>query len=86
VRQITGYVQHVGDTVRLTVVPDEGEAQVICGLLRSEGIACFSRVSNIAAQGFLSHGGWHEVLVNEEDLSRARQLLDSAKVETGSSE
>jgi Putative prokaryotic signal transducing protein len=66
-------------TVRLKTAADETEAEVLCGLLRSEGIRCFHRAvdynAHLATPG---PGGWREVLVNEEDLPRARELLDSA--------
>jgi hypothetical protein len=61
-------------TVRLKIAVDETEAEVVCGLLRSEGIRCFHRptdlTAHVAIQGPV---GWREVLVNEEDLVRARE-------------
>ncbi|HKI22360.1 MAG TPA: DUF2007 domain-containing protein [Gaiellaceae bacterium] len=68
----------MGETVRLTVVPDEGEAEALCGLLRSEGIECFYRDTDVSAAGIFggsTFGGWREVLVGEDDLERARKLL-----------
>jgi Putative prokaryotic signal transducing protein len=60
--------------VRLTVVPSQGEADVICGLLRVNGIPCEHReAGNIEMLG----GLWHEVLVPEERLAEARELLAS---------
>jgi Putative prokaryotic signal transducing protein len=64
--------------VRLTVVPDEGAAEALCGLLRSEGIDCFYRDTDVAAAGTFggtTFGGWREILVAEDDLERARELL-----------
>jgi Putative prokaryotic signal transducing protein len=65
-------------TVRLKIAVDETEAEVVCGLLRSEGIRCFHRptdlTAHVAIQGPV---GWREVLVNEEDLLRARELVDA---------
>jgi hypothetical protein len=65
--------------VRLTVVATQGEADVICSLLRTEGIACADRASDAlgveAGGGF---GGWREVLVEEADLERARALIANA--------
>jgi Putative prokaryotic signal transducing protein len=67
-------------TVRLTIAGDESGAEVICGLLRAEGIPCFYRVTNVGAETiFLGPGGWQEVLVNEEDLRRARELLEAVE-------
>jgi Putative prokaryotic signal transducing protein len=68
----------VGETVRLTVVPDEGAAEALCGLLRSEGIDCFYRETDVSAAATLggtTFRGWREVLVAEDDLERARELL-----------
>jgi len=66
-------------TVRLKIAVDETEAEVVCGLLRSEGIRCFHRATDLTAHTRLSGpGGWREILVNEVDLPRARELVDSA--------
>ena len=68
----------MGETVRLTVVPDEGAAEALVGLLRSEGIECFYRDTDVSAAGIFggsTFGGWREVLVDEDDLERARTLL-----------
>jgi hypothetical protein len=60
--------------VRLTVVPSLAEADVICGLLRVNGIPCNHReADNIEMLG----GLWHEVLVPEDRLAEARELLES---------
>lgn len=63
----------MGEPVRLTIVRDAGEAEVLCGLLRTEGIPCIYRVTDQSAE--LQYGAWREVLVNEADLTRARELL-----------
>lgn len=68
----------MGDPVRLTVVPDEGAAEALVGLLRSEGIESFYRDTDVSAAGIFGgsmFGGWREVLVAEDDLERARELL-----------
>ena len=66
------------DPVVLTVVHDEAEAEIICGLLRTNGIECSYRKTDLAAGsstiGFAS-GGPIELLVNEKDLVAARELL-----------
>jgi hypothetical protein len=66
--------------VKLTVVRDELEAEALCGLLRTNGIACFYRKSNVAGAIGAESGGFAiagptEVLVSERDLDDARELL-----------
>jgi len=64
--------------VRLTVVGDELEAEMLCGLLRANGIACMSRRTNLAAgmaDASSAIGGPREILVEEEQLEEARTLL-----------
>ena len=64
--------------VRLTVVSTQGEAEVICGMLRAAGIKCGERATDVSAlPGMLvSGGGWREILVSESDLDEAQKLLD----------
>jgi len=65
-------------TVTLTVVHDGLEAEQLCGLLQVNGIPCFSRRTAMgqgAVDGSSSMGGLTEVLVNDGDLERARELL-----------
>ena len=54
-------------------MPSEGEADVICGLLRVNGIPCGHRETDFIAAG--ARAGWHEILVPEERLPEARELL-----------
>ena len=64
--------------VTLTVVHDEAEAEMVCGLLRSNGIECSYRKTDVAAgawTGGFARGGPIEILVNEADLVAARGLL-----------
>jgi hypothetical protein len=59
----------VGEAVRLTVVPDEGAAEALCGLLRSEGIDCFYRDTDVSAAGIF----WgHELRRLARDPRRRR--------------
>jgi hypothetical protein len=70
----------VDDAVRVTTVPGEPEAEVLCGLLRSEGIECAHRLTaepDSAFEGFGGEGGEREILVHQDDLERARELLAS---------
>src|SRR3954471_15134941 len=62
--------------VRLTVVRDDMEAEALCGLLRTNGIACFHRKSDVAGAIFAESGGFTiagptEVLVNKLDVDAA---------------
>ena len=61
--------------VRLTVVPDESAADILCGLLRTEGIVCSYRYTEVGFEGGYS---FEEVLVHDADLERARELLGAA--------
>jgi hypothetical protein len=66
--------------VVLTVVPGETEAELVCGLLRSAGIKCGYRDTEAIdspIEDFIASGP-REVLVKEEDLETARQLLQDA--------
>jgi hypothetical protein len=65
--------------VTLTIVGDEVEAEALCGLLRTNGIACSFRRTNMSAvigtYGGGPIGGPTEVLVDDKDLEAARELL-----------
>ena len=66
--------------VRLTIVPDEMTAEMLCGRLRAGGIKCGYRKTDVAAGsgtygGGFSMAGPTEVLVDERDLDEARKLL-----------
>ena len=66
----------MGEPVRLTMVPNEGEAEILCGLLRVEGIRCAHRITDLAHdEAGQAFGGWREVLVAEADYARALELL-----------
>ena len=66
------------DAVRLTKVPGEPEAELLCSHLRSNGFECAFRPSeeaDSAFEGFGGLGGMYEVLVHQNDLERALELL-----------
>ncbi len=66
------------DAVRLTKVPGEPEAEMLCNHLRNNGFECAFRPSDeadSAFEGFGGLGGEYEVLVHEKDLERALELL-----------
>lgn len=65
------------DTAVLTVVSGESEAEVVCGLLRSEGIECAYRDTEAidsSLEDFISAGS-REILVHQSDLETAKELL-----------
>ena len=64
--------------VTLTVVPNQLEAEMLCGELRANGIECTFEVTNPAAavgQFGVGQAGPSAVLVEEERLDEARKLL-----------
>jgi hypothetical protein len=64
--------------VTLTVVANQLEAEMLCGELRANGIACWFEVTNPgAAIGMYGVGqaGATAVLVDETQLEEARKLL-----------
>jgi len=65
------------DAVTLTVVGDEIEAEALCGLLRTHGIACTYRRTNFSAGASDGFGITDptEVLVHAHDVAQARKLL-----------
>ena len=74
-----------GDTVVLTVVSGEPEAEVVCGLLRSAGIECGYRDTDAidsSLEDFIAAGP-REILVREADLEAAKELLAASQGSTG---
>jgi hypothetical protein len=70
----------VGDEqiVRLTVVSNEIEAEVIRSLLRTEGIESMQDKTDLGAGATdaVGSGGPREILVRAEDLETARALIE----------
>jgi Putative prokaryotic signal transducing protein len=67
--------------VVLTVVSGEQEADIVCGLLQSNGIDCAYRDTEAIDSPLedFTAAGAREILVRESDLEAARELLpDSA--------
>jgi hypothetical protein len=65
------------DAVVVKVVSGTSEAEIVCGLLRSQGIECGYRDSEAIdspLEDFIAAGA-QEVLVNASDLEAARELL-----------
>jgi hypothetical protein len=65
------------DLVRLTVVPNEAEAELIRNLLATEGIDSMQRPTDFAAGALdgWAAGGAREILVHASDLDAARELV-----------
>jgi hypothetical protein len=64
------------DVERVTVVPNEAEAELACSVLRAEGIECATRTADGGTEYW---GGFHEIVVRPEDAERARALLQPAE-------
>jgi hypothetical protein len=65
------------DLVRLTVAHSETEAQMLRGLLATEGIESLVRPTDAAAgalDGWAAAGA-REIMVRPDDLERARELV-----------
>ena len=70
-----------GEEVVLTVVSDEPEAEILCGLLQANGIECAYRDTEAIDSPLedFTAAGAREILVRPADLEAARALLpDSA--------
>jgi hypothetical protein len=67
------------EPVRLTIVPNEPLAEMLCSMLRSSDIKAMQRITNVAFGGggeLPSSGmGPREILVLPADLERARDLI-----------
>jgi hypothetical protein len=64
--------------VKLTVVGNEMEAEMVCGLLRTNGIKCWHQKTDMAAavgQGRVSMIGPTTIFIRESDYEAARELL-----------
>jgi Putative prokaryotic signal transducing protein len=68
------------DSVVLTVVSGEHEADLVCGLLRSAGIECAYRDTEAIDSPLedFTAAGPREILVRGADVEAARQLLADA--------
>jgi hypothetical protein len=65
------------EEVVLTVVSGEPEAEILCGLLQSNGIECSHRETDAIDSPLedFTEAGPREILVRPEDLEAARALL-----------
>ena len=68
------------DLVRLRIVADELEAEMVRSLLSTAGIESLQRYTDVGAgayDGMPSGGGPREILVHANDLEAARELVGS---------
>jgi hypothetical protein len=68
-------------TVVLTIVSSEPEAEIVCGLLGSAGIECAYRDTEAIDSSIeeFTAAGPREILVHTADLENARALLPSSE-------
>ena len=70
----------MAEPVRLAIVANEVAAAEVVALLATEGIQSIQRKTDLAvavADASTSSFGPREILVNPEDLDRARELIGS---------
>ena len=68
------------DLVRLRIVTNELEAEMVRSLLSTAGIESLQRYTDVGAgayDGMPSGGGPREILVHANDLEAARELVGS---------
>ena len=67
------------ELVRLTIVSSEPEAELLRGLLATEGIESVQRPTDFAAGALdgWAAGGAREILVRAADVETARELIAS---------
>jgi hypothetical protein len=65
--------------VPVTVVANEVEAEIVCGMLRANGIECAYRQTSFGAGSMDGmRGGQQEIVVDGSDEKRARELISSS--------
>jgi hypothetical protein len=71
----------VDDLVVLDAFATQGEANLVCGILRDAGIECYDRPTNQAAGAFdgWTPGGSREVVIRAEDAEEARRVLEAQR-------
>ena len=69
------------ELVVVEVAGTRPEAELLCSLLRSAGIACLPRLTSrgAGAGDGLGIGGQHEIMVRSKDAQAARKILGRAQ-------
>jgi hypothetical protein len=67
----------VDDWVTVAVAGSEPEAELLCSVLRGDGIECLPRLTNSGAGGWrrAGHRGAHDIMVSPQDAQDAREIL-----------
>ena len=65
-----------GEFVRAGLAANEAEAELMCNLLREEGIEAVERQTNYGMGAVTGPAGEREILVPGEHLERAQELLE----------
>jgi hypothetical protein len=71
------------DPVPLLTVHDEGEAEIVCGLLRGSDIDCDWTITTQGLAGVSGFGGAREIFVERDDLEAAQNLLAAERPDSG---
>ena len=73
----------MAEAVYLTLVPTEYEAEILSALLRTEGIECELRRTNlgVGAMDGMPGGGPLQIFVAEQDLARAQEILAASSAD-----
>lgn len=80
--QILGLAMSPNDElVAVEVAGNQPEAELLCGLLRTAGIACLARLTSrgAGAGDGLGIAGPHEIVVRADDAQAAREILRQAQ-------
>jgi hypothetical protein len=72
-----GETPEMETAAQLTVVPTQAEADIVISLLRANRIRCGERAAEVGNIGTAGFGGWREILVAEDQLDAARELLEA---------
>jgi hypothetical protein len=73
----------VAELVYLTLVPSEYEGEMLCALLRTEGIECDQRPTNLSVgmMDGMPGGGPRQIFVAEQHLARAQDILAASRAD-----
>jgi Putative prokaryotic signal transducing protein len=68
------------EMIAVSVVPNVAEAELVCGMLRANGVACRADQTDFGAGAMDGiRGGPQRIFVQENDVTRALDLLAEAR-------